>query len=80
MPRTILWADEDGSLRKVKGYSLQETAELFEYHPDTVRRRVKAGLWPHVYVGRLIYFTEEQVSHIAAAQAQVYPAHGPGGY
>lgn len=72
--RMILIADEAGELHQVKGYSLSETAELMGLHPDTVRRRTKSGQWPHVYVGRNLYFTEEQVARIVQAQTHEYPA------
>ena len=76
--RTILMAKPDGELEQVKGYSLREAADLLVMHPATIRKRVRSGLWPHVLVGRQVYFTEDQLARIVDARTHEYPAHEPG--
>jgi excisionase family DNA binding protein len=76
--KTIVMPAADGELHEVKGYSLREAAGLLGLHPDTVRRRVREGLWPHVVVGRAYYFSEEQVQRIVEARTHEHTVLEPG--
>jgi hypothetical protein len=63
-------------------YTADELSALLGASTRTIRRRVSAGLWPHMRAGsngRLL-FTREHVRLIVAAfnEAHDYPAHEPG--
>jgi hypothetical protein len=69
-----------GEVRAEPVWDVDELAGLLDTSPRTVRRRVNAGLWPHIRGkrGRLM-FTAEHVRLIVAAfnVAHDYPAHEP---
>lgn len=69
-----------GDVRQEPLYDVDELAGLLGTSGRTVRRRVNAGLWPHVrgQRGRL-FFTAEHVRLIVAVfnRSHDYPAHEP---
>jgi hypothetical protein len=70
-----------GEIRNEPLYDVGEVAGLIGTSPRTVRRRVNAGLWPHIRGKRdRLLFTAEHVRLIVAAfnTAHDYPAHEPG--
>jgi hypothetical protein len=61
-------------------YDVGEVAGLLGTSVRTVKRRVNAGLWPHVRRGDgRLFFTAEHVRLIVAAftESHDYPAHEP---
>jgi hypothetical protein len=69
-----------GEIRPELVYDADELAALLGASARTVRRRVSAGLWPHIrgHRGRLL-FTAEHVRLIVAAfnETHDFPAHEP---
>lgn len=51
--------------------NIQELAEHLKLSPDTVRKRIHSGEWPHSRVGRVYRFTREQVQEIEDMLAKV---------
>lgn len=80
MPTRVPIVNAAGEIRTEPLYDVDELAGLLTTSPRTVRRRVNAGLWPHIrgQRGRLL-FTAEHVRLIVAAfnVAHDYPAHEP---
>jgi Helix-turn-helix domain len=69
-----------GEIRAEPLYDVDELARLLGSSGRTVRRRVNAGLWPHVRgKGGRLFFTAEHVRLIVAAfnSTHDYPAHEP---
>ena len=80
MPTREPIVSASGEIRNEPLYDVDELAGLLGTSPRTVRRRVNAGLWPHIRGkrGRLL-FTAEHMRLIVAAfnVAHDYPAHEP---
>lgn len=80
MPTRVPIVTPTGEIRAEPLYDVDELAGLLGTSARTVRRRVNAGLWPHVrgQRGRL-FFSAEHIRHIVAAfnETHDYPAHEP---
>lgn len=69
-----------GEIRTEPLYDVDELAGLLGTSPRTVRRRVNAGLWPHIRGkrGRLLFSAEHMRLIVAAFNvSHDYPAHEP---
>lgn len=79
MPHQYPIADAAG-VRIETCWDVPEMAELLGASDRTIRRRVTAGLWPHIRgKGGRVLFTREHVRLIVAAwnETHDYPAHEP---
>lgn len=81
MPSRVPILTATGDVHAMPVYDVDELAELLGTSTRTVRRRVAAGIWPHVrgHVGHRdrLLFTAEHVRLIVAAfnESNDYPAH-----
>ncbi len=79
-PTRVPLVNATGEIHAEPVYTVGELAGLLGKSQRTVRRRVSAGLWPHVRMddGRLL-FTAEHVRLIVKAYAGThdFPAHEP---
>jgi excisionase family DNA binding protein len=59
-------------------YTAQQLAERFQINLETVRRRVRQGLWPHTRIGPRCYrFTESHIQAILALHDKQPVEHRP---
>lgn len=80
MPTREPIVSASGEIRTEPLYDVDELAGLLGTSPRTVRRRVNAGLWPHIRGkrGRLLFSAEHMRLIVAAFNvAHDYPAHEP---
>lgn len=80
MPTHVPIVNAAGEITTEPLYDPEELAGLLGTSVRTVKRRVKAGVWPYVRRDNgHLYFTAEHVRLIVAAftKSHDYPAHEP---